>query len=85
MSLDLLLEPIPVRDNQPCKVGRYLVALEDPYKTALLNLLNIPVADGGMSSEHVAQRMSQAGLPVGSTAVRRHREKRCPCESVVVA
>lgn len=83
MDLDVLLEPVPDRGSEPCKVGRILASLEDPYRTALWGLLSTQIEDGGLSAEQLQVRMTKAGVPVGASAIRRHRAKRCTCESVV--
>ena len=80
MNLDALLAPLPDRNKTlPCKVGRILETLEDPYKTALINLLDTEYDNGGLSAEQLEQRMKQAGLEVGATVLRRHRRKQCGC------
>ena len=80
--MDALLAPLPDRNiSLPCKVGRILETLEDPYKTALINLLVTPYEDGGLSAEQLEQRMKQAGLEVGATVIRRHRKKQCGCRA----
>lgn len=84
-NLDVLLQPLQVEEIQPCKVGRYILELEDPYKTALVNLVNTTHEDGGLSAERASERMRDAGLSVGATALRRHRERRCPCDRQVIA
>lgn len=84
MNLDALLEPVPDRNSPKlCKVGLYLADLNDPYLTALKTLLGTLVVDGGMSDEAVAERMTKAGLPVGSKTVYRHRRKGCTCPESV--
>ena len=80
MSLDVLLEPIPAKSKTPCKVGKVLASLDDPYKTALLNLLNTKFSDGGLADEHVAERLERAGFDIGATTVRTHRKGMCSCE-----
>lgn len=82
MNLDALLAPLPDRNiSLPCKVGRILESLEDPYKTALLSLLAQDVDQGGLSSEQLQVRLKEAGLEVGATAIRRHRRKQCGCHA----
>lgn len=82
MNLDALLAPLPDRNiSLPCKVGRILESLEDPYKTALLSLLAQDVDQGGLSSEQLQVRMKEAGLEAGATAIRRHRRKQCGCNA----
>jgi len=80
MSLDVLLEPIPVKTKTPCKVGRVLASLDDPYKTALLTLLDTRFVDGGLADDAVAERLERAGFDVGATTVRSHRKGTCSCE-----
>ena len=82
MNLDLLLAPIPERTVQPCKVGRIVDELQEPYKGALLALLNHAYADGGISDEALTDRMRAAGLDVGASVVNRHRKNRCTCQKV---
>lgn len=82
MNLDILLEPIPEPKPTLCKLGKVLEQLEDPYKTALQNLVNLQYADGGMSDEALTERLHQAELPMGSTIVNRHRRLVCSCYKV---
>ena len=86
MSLDALLEPLPDR-NAPklCKVGSIIDSLQDPYKSALHNLLIVSYDDGGASDEAIADRMKTAGLPVGARTIYQHRKKRCACPEQVAA
>jgi hypothetical protein len=85
MDLDVLLAPVPEKGYAgPCKVGRIVDSLEDPYRSALITLLNSDVPDGGMSAEQLQTRMAQAGLKVGASAIRRHRARGCSCESLVI-
>ena len=80
MNLDALLAPLPDRNvTLPCKVGRILETLEDPYKSALIKLLDTDYDNGGLSAEQLEHRMKQAGLEVGATVLRRHRKKQCGC------
>lgn len=82
MNLDALLAPLPERNKTlPCKVGRIVESLEDPYKTALINLLAQDVSQGGLSSEQLETRMREAGLEAGATAIRRHRKRQCGCNA----
>lgn len=86
MNLDALLEPVPDRNAKAlCKVGAIVEGLEDPYKTALKNLLGTLYDDGGLSDEAVAERMTKAGLTIGSKTVYRHRRKGCTCPESVWA
>lgn len=75
-QLDTLLLP---RQGKPCKVGRILGELDEPYKSALAELL----ADhDGMPDEPLRQLMKRAGLNVSYSSVYRHRREFCNCESV---
>lgn len=82
MSLDILLAPIPEPEPTLCKLGKIIAALDEPYKTALVNLTNQNYADGGMSDEALTERLHQAELPIGSTIVNRHRRQVCACYKV---
>ena len=81
MSLEALLAPLPSRGtSEPCKVGRYLARLLDPYRGALVSLLTTSYADGGLSDEALSARMRDAELPVSPTILNRHRRGLCACE-----
>jgi hypothetical protein len=82
MSLDILLEPVIDRSHEklPCKVGRILASLDDPYKTALVTLLGTAYSHGGLSDEALTERIKLAGFPVGASVVNRHRRNKCACE-----
>ena len=80
MSLDALLAPVPDRNaKHPCKVGRTIEELAEPYKSALVNLLATRYADGGLSDEALQGRLSDAGLEIGVTILNRHRRGLCTC------
>lgn len=79
MSLDALLEPAPQKTKQPCAVGRIVLELEDPYKTALVALLSKAYRDGGESDESIHGRLTKAGFKVGATVIHRHRKNVCNC------
>lgn len=82
MNLDALLAPLPDRNvTLPCKIGRLVESLEDPYKTALQKLLATDYDQGGLSAEQLEQRMKEAGLEAGATAIRRHRKRQCGCKA----
>lgn len=83
MNLDALLEPAESL-IQPCKLGRIVNGLADPYKSALENLLAIPYADGGESDAALRARLAKAGLHCSQPVIYRHRNKQCACEGVVV-
>lgn len=81
MSLEILLSPpSPVKPTQPCKVGRILAGLDEPYKSALTNHLTRTHADGGYTDEFLSSLMGQAGFQIGATTVRTHRKGMCACE-----
>lgn len=80
MSLEALLAPIPDRNaKHPCKVGRIVEELAEPYKSALVNLIVTRYADGGLSDEALEARLKDAGLEVGTTIINRHRRGSCTC------
>lgn len=79
MSLEALLaSPAPLTKT-PCKVGRILAGLEEPYKSALTNHLNTQFEQGGYTDEGLATVMATAGFQVGATTVRTHRKGACAC------
>lgn len=79
MNLDALLAPVERRGVKPCKIARILTALEDPYKSALQNLIDTVYSDGGLSDAELSKRMKDAGLESSITSVRYHRGKLCSC------
>jgi hypothetical protein len=80
MSLDILLEPITrATEKLPCKVGRFQLTLDEPYRSALVTLLETTYQLGGLSDEDLTQRLNQAGCDVGATVVYKHRRGKCTC------
>lgn len=79
MSLDKLLEPMPEPEPKLCKVGQIVAELEEPYKGALLALLNQPHSAGGFTDEVLQRRMTEAGLIAGASVINRHRRGICLC------
>jgi hypothetical protein len=79
MSLDALLEPIPDRQARPCKLGILLTTLEEPYKSALENLVTLKHADGGLSDQALVGRLRQAGIPMSVSTAHYHRRGICSC------
>lgn len=79
MSLDALLEPAEKKLKQPCAVGRIVLELEDPYRSALVALLSKAFRDGGESDESIHTRLTKAGFKVGATVIHRHRKNICNC------
>lgn len=78
MNLDALLEPAE-NLRQPCKLGRIVNGLEEPYKSALETLIAVPYVDGGESDSALRVRLSKAGLHVSQPVIYRHRTHECSC------
>lgn len=78
MNLDALLEPAE-NQIQPCKLGRVIQSLPEPYKSALINLLDITYANGGESDASIRTRLFKAGHPVSQPVIYRHRNNQCSC------
>lgn len=84
MNLDALLEPLPNRrEPKPCKLGQTLLQLEEPYKTALAELVSRSYADGGLSDRELYLRLDAAGIPVSPSVIHYHRRQACSCRGVV--
>ena len=81
MSLEALLEPVPERVKEKCKVGRIVDDLAEPYKSALALKLDLSYANGGLADEELARLLKAAELPVGATIINRHRRGRCTCQA----
>lgn len=80
MSLDVLLEPVPSRDEERfCKVGKFHLGLPEKYQVALGELIRIRFEDGGLTDQELTERLRQAGLVVGATVVHLHRRGKCAC------
>ena len=84
MNLDALLEPIPQRHTRPCKLGQALIELDEPYKTALQNLVTTEHENGGLTAAKLAQRLADAGLNISATVVHMHRKGQCSCRKALV-
>ncbi len=78
MNLDKLLEPVE-HEARPCKILRIIMGLEDPYRSAVVQMLNMRFNDGGLSDEGLAKKMKSAGLRVSWQVIYRHRVKLCCC------
>lgn len=85
MSLEILLDPIPVRKVKPCKVASMLEGLEEKYRDAVVLLLAKPWSQGGLTDEQLTARLVGAGLHASATTVRRHRQGTCICRKQVTA
>jgi len=79
MNLDALLAPIDERGPRPCRLGHLLATLEEPYKSALANLVTLKHADGGLSDQALVGRLREAGLPMSVSTVHYHRRNICSC------
>lgn len=63
--------------QKACKLGKIVRELEDPYYTALQNLL----ADhDGISDEQLRLLLIRAGLDASYSTVYRHRRQFCKCK-----
>lgn len=75
--LDLLDEEVDGR--KLCVIGRHLVDLPDPYRSALQQIIDTGWAKGGLTEFGVAVVMNEAGLKGSPTSVLRHRRGLCIC------
>ena len=82
MNLDALLKPIEPNAGTPCKIKRIMDTLEDPYKTALKNIVEKSVDDGGLSPNQAGARIREAGIEISSHSIYRHRIGSCACRGV---
>ena len=78
MKLDKLLGPVE-QDAKPCKISKIIMGLDEPYSSAVLDMLNTNFMDGGLSDEGLSMKMKKAGLRVSWQVVYRHRRKICCC------
>ena len=79
MNLDALLAPIEPHPVRLCKIGILLTTLEEPYKSALTNLVTLKHADGGLSDQALCGRLREAGIPMSVSTVHYHRRALCSC------
>lgn len=80
MNLDALLEANPVKvGTEPCAVGKILIELPEPYKSALRTQLETKYSEGGSTDEDIALRLRSAGLKAGASTINRHRRQKCIC------
>lgn len=63
-----------------CVIGRHLTDLDEPYSSALEQLVDRSWNDGGLTEFAVAQVMNEAGLKGSPTSVLRHRRRLCICQ-----
>jgi hypothetical protein len=78
MNLESLLEPVE-HEATPCKILKIIMELEDPYRSAVVQMLNTRFMDGGLSDEKLSMKMKKAGLRVSWQVIYRHRSKICCC------
>lgn len=79
MNLDALLAPIETAKPRLCKIGTLLTTLEEPYKSALANLVAVKHADGGLSDQALCGRLREAGISMSVSTVHYHRRGLCSC------
>lgn len=81
MNTDLTLLRTATRSDtgQPCRVTRIIEALEEPYRSAAMRLVNTPHNQGGLADMPLAAEFRQAGIQISSTMINRHRNGWCPC------
>lgn len=78
-KLDALLdESISSESLSRCRLGQYLVDLDEPYKGALSALLG-----GELSAAVVAYRLKSAGLKGSEHLIYKHRRQICGCPTEV--
>lgn len=65
--------------GQPCIVSRLIGDLEEPYRSAALQLVNTRHNQGGLADMPLAAEFRKAGLQLSSTMINRHRNGWCPC------
>lgn len=63
-----------------CVIGRHLLDLDEPYRSALEKLVTSSWQDGGFTEFTVAQVMNESGLKGSPTSVLRHRRELCICQ-----
>jgi hypothetical protein len=63
-----------------CVIGHPLVDLDEPYRSALQDLVDRSWSNGGLTEFAVAQVMNEAGLKGSPTSVLRHRRRLCICQ-----
>lgn len=78
MGLDALLAERSDKTD-PCKLGRLIATLEEPYRAALNTLLSVAYVDGGESDREIAHRLRLADLPMSQATINRHRVGTCGC------
>lgn len=83
MNLEALLEPTPERRVRPCRLGQHILNLEEPYKTALMNLVAIGFSEGGLSDRELYKRLELAGISVSTSVIHYHRRKVCSCRGSI--
>ena len=82
MNLEALLKPIETKPATPCKSRKLIDSLEEPYRTALDDLINKDAENGGLSPNKAAARIAEAGIDLSSHSIYRHRLGACACRSM---
>lgn len=62
-----------------CVIGKAIEDLESPYRDALVQMVETPWVDGGLSDLELEGVMRGAGLRSSQTSVSRHRRRLCVC------
>ena len=84
MNLEALLEPVPERNTiRPCRLGQHIIDLEEPYKTALRQLVEIGYSQGGLSDRELYKRLELAGISVSTSVIHYHRRNLCSCKGSI--
>lgn len=79
MNLDALLEPQESRVIV-CKLEATIQGLEEPYRSALSELVKRVPVEGGLSTHELSAKIKKAGLSISAASIHRHRAQICPCE-----
>lgn len=65
--------------GDPCRVSRLIANLEEPYRSAAQQLVNVKHNQGGIADMPLAAEFRKAGIQLSSTMINRHRNGWCPC------
>jgi hypothetical protein len=79
MNLDALLAPIEPAKPRLCKIGTLLTTLDEPYRSALENLVTVKHSEGGLSDQALCGRLREAGISMSVSTVHYHRRGLCSC------
>lgn len=79
-NLAALLAPAgATQQGTPCVIARVINDLPDELREQVKEMVDTPLADGGLTAEQIAARFRNAGLPGRSTSISRHRRNLCGC------